>query len=54
MTMSKVPPYLSVVKPEEYAFRLLIRTRMLATPKKTKETMAMIRRRVQNLRAAVP
>ena len=52
MTSPNLPPYLSVVKPEEYAFRLLIRTRMFATPEKTKETMAMIRRRVQNLRTA--
>ena len=49
---SDLPPYLSEIRPEEYAFRLLIRTRMLSTPKKTKETIAMIRRRVQRLRAA--
>ena len=52
MSMYKVPLYLSVVKPEEHAFILLIRTRMLSTPEKTKETMAMVMRRVQRLRAA--
>ena len=51
---SDLPPYLSELRPEEYAFRLLIRTRMreILSPEKTKETMEMIRRRIQNLRAA--
>ena len=49
---SDLPSYLSEIRPEEYAFRLLIRTRLLAVPKKTKETMKMVRRRIQNLRAA--
>ena len=47
------PLYLSALKPEEYAFRLLIRTRMLAIPEKMEETVAMVRQRVQNIRSAV-
>ena len=51
----KEQPYLSEVRPEEHAFILLRRTHMrreIEFPEKTEETMAMVRRRVQRLRAA--
>ena len=50
---SDLPPHLSKIRPEEYAFRLLIRTRMheILSPEKTEETIEMVRRRIQNLRA---